>query len=136
MLKKYSEFIKEADETNELSEITTAEKSDTDESSSSQFVELKDELKTMIEKSAEKSKKEYGIFVSEFLKNPKDIKIEGLIKDAEIFEFYQKWGNDIDEILNKVKFFDERPSELNAIGLYKYLIIGTEKAVIEVLKMK
>lgn len=136
MIKKYTQFIKEADESVNTQQIDSVEKADTDESKSSGFIELREELKSMIEKSAEKLKKDYNIFVDEFLKNPKDVKIDGLIKDADVFEFYQKWRNDIDEILNNVKFFDERPSELSAIGLYNYLIIGTQRSVIEVLKMK
>lgn len=135
MIKKYLHFINEADET-EKPPVGEVSKSDTDESESSQFTEIKDDLKSLIEKSAEKQKKDYNSFVIELLKNPKDVKIDGLVNDSDIFDFYQKWRNDIDEILNKVKFFDERPSEINAIGLYRYIIVGTEKAIIEVLKMK
>jgi hypothetical protein len=144
MIKRYLQYIKEADEAESdeattTDETTTGEevdKSETDESASSKFTELKEELKSMVEKTIEKSGGEYDSFVSSFIKNPKDVKIEGFINDSDIYEFYLKWRNDIDEILNDVKFFDKLPSELNAFGLYDYMIVGTQKAVEEVLKMK
>lgn len=129
MIKRYLNFIVEADEVD-------VDKLETDESSSSDFIEVKDELMSMIEETAKKQKQEPNSFLKEFLKNPKDVKIDGLVTDSDVFEFYKKWGNDIDEILNKIKFFNERPSDLNAIGLYKYLIIATEKAIVEFLKTK
>lgn len=135
MIKKYLQYIKEAEET-DSSLIETPEKSETDESESSSFIEIRDELKSMIEESAEKQKKDYNILLKEILQNPKERKIDKLVKDADIFDFYEKWRNDIDEILNNIKFFDEPPSEKNARGLYKFLIVGTEKAIIEFLKMK
>lgn len=129
MIKRYLNFIVEADEVN-------VDKLETDQSSSSDFIEVRDELMSMIEETAKKQKQESNSFLKEFLKNPKDVKINGLVTDSDVFEFYKKWGNDIDEILNKIKFFNERPSDLNAIGLYKYLIIATEKAIVEFLKTK
>jgi len=45
-----------------------------------------------------------------------------------------KWRNDIDEILSDVNFFDELPSENNAFGLYEYVIKGTQKAFLELIK--
>ena len=138
MIKKYLQFINEAEETEnpEGAAQTEVDKSETDESKSSKFMEIRDELKEMIEKTIEKSGGKYDEFVQSFIKNPKDVKIEGLINDSDIYDFYLKWRNDIDEILNDVKFFDELPSESNAFGLYDYLIKGAERAVEEVLKMK
>ena len=52
-----------------------------------------------------------------------------------IFDFYLKWRNDIDEILNNVKFFDEVPTKNNSFGLYEFIIKGTEKAFLEIVKM-
>lgn len=138
MIKKYIEFIKEADETEQVSTETpvdgeNAQPSETDESS--KFTEIKDEIKSMIEKTIEKSGGELNQFVDSFNKNPEDVKIEGFINDSDIYEFFLKWRNDIDEILNDVKFFDENPVEINAIGLYDYVIKGTERAFQEVVKM-
>jgi len=140
MIKKYIEFIKEADETEEISTESTpaqgeAQQTETDESDSSKFTEIKDEIKSMIEKTIEKSGGELNQFVDSFNKNPEDVKIEGFINDSDIYEFFLKWRNDIDEVLNDIKFFDENPVEINAIGLYDYVIKGTERALQEVVKM-
>jgi len=140
MIKKYIEFIKEADETEEVSTEETpvqgeAQPAETDESDSSKFTEIKDEIKSMIEKTIEKSGGELNQFVDSFNKNPEDVKIEGFINDSDIYEFFLKWRNDIDEVLNDIKFFDENPVEINAIGLYDYVIKGTERAFQEVVKM-
>ena len=140
MIKKYIEFIKEADEVEEVStEETTAQgeaqPTETDSSDSSKFTEIKDEVKSMIEKTIEKSGGELNQFVDSFNKNPEDVKIEGFINDSDIYDFYLKWRNDIDEVLNDIKFFDENPVKINVIGLYDYVIKGTEKALQEVVKM-
>ena len=140
MVKKYLQFIKEADEVETPNEVDVP-KSETDESTSAEFTEIREELRSMIEKTAEKQKKDYSSFVTEFLKNPNEVKIDGLINDSDIFEFFKKWQNDIDEILNKIKFFDERPGQMTesskrAKGVYNYMIVATEKAIIEAIKMK
>jgi hypothetical protein len=140
MIKKYIEFIKEDDEVEEVPTEETpaqgeAQPKETDESDSSKFTEIKDEVKSMIEKTIEKSGGELNQFVDSFNKNPEDVKIEGFINDSDIYDFYLKWRNDIDEVLNDIKFFDENPVEINAIGLYDYVIKGTERALQEVVKM-
>ena len=140
MIKKYIEFIKEADEVEEVSTEETpaqeeAQPAETDASDSSKFTEIKDEVKSMIEKTIEKSGGELNQFVDSFNKNPEDVKIEGFINDSDIYDFYLKWRNDIDEVLNDIKFFDENPVKINVIGLYDYVIKGTEKALQEVVKM-
>lgn len=140
MIKKYIEFIKEADEVEEVPTEETpdqgeAQPKETDESESSKFTEIKDEVRSMIEKTIEKSGGDLNQFVDSFNKNPEDVKIEGFINDSDIYDFYLKWRNDIDEVLNDIKFFDENPVEINAIGLYDYVIKGTERALQEVVKM-
>ena len=127
MIKKYLQFIKEADET---TEAQPAEKSQ----DSGKYTELKEEVKSMIEKTIEKSGGEFKSFVDKFTKSPDDTKIEGFINDCDIYEFYLKFRNDIDELLNNVKYFNQVPSESNTFGLYDYIIKGTEKAVLEIVK--
>jgi len=127
MMKKYLQFIKEADEVN--APEATETKSD-----SSKYTELSSEVKSMIEKTIENSGGEFKSFTDKFVKSPEDVKIEGFINDSDIYEFYLKFRNDIDELLNDIKYFDEVPSESNTFGLYDYIINGTEKAVIEVVK--
>ena len=83
----------------------------------------------------EQSGGEFSSFVDSFIKNPEDVKIEGFINDSDVYEFYLKWRNDIDEILNDIKFFGETPTEINAFGLYEYVIKGTENSMNEIVKM-
>lgn len=130
MIKKYLQFIKEADETTE--EQPAAES--TEKVDSGKYIELKDEVKSMIEKTIEKNGGEFKSFVDKFIKSPEDVKIEGFINDSDIYEFYLKFRNDIDELLNDIKYFNEVPSESNTFGLYDYIINGTEKAVSQVVK--
>lgn len=138
MIKKYIQFIKEADEnlTDDPAEKVPATEAGEEESdkSDSKFTELKDEIKSKIESTIEKSGGEYQQFISSYKKNPEDIKIEGLINDSDIYEFYLKFRNDIDEMLNDINFFDEVPTEINAFGLYEYVIKGTERAIQESVK--
>ena len=121
MVKKYLQFIKEANE-----EIKV---------DSSKYTEIKGEIKSMIEKTIENSGGEFASFVDKFAKEPDEVKIEGLINDSDLYDFYLKFRNDIDEILNDLKFFGNAPSEVNALGLYDYLIKGTQKAIEEAVKL-
>lgn len=129
MLKRYSQFINEADE------AQVQAKPEPQSSDTGKYQEIKDDLKKKIESTIEKSGGEYDSFVEKFIKNPKDVKIEGVINDSEVYEFYLKFRNDIDEILNNSNYFDEIPSENNAFGLYEYVVKGTSKAIEEVVKM-
>jgi deoxyribodipyrimidine photolyase len=127
MIKKYLQFINEAEEVNTESPVEKSQ-------DSGKYTELKDEVKSMIEKTIEKSGGEFKSFVDKFIKSPEDVKIEGFINDSDIYEFYLKFRNDIDELLNNIKYFNEVPSESNTFGLYDYIINGTEKAVSEIVK--
>jgi len=143
-LKKYIEFLKEADENqvdvNNVAETDTPEtdveetdSTETEETDnrvdSSVYSEIKDAVKKMIEDTIEKGG-EFSDFISKFLKNPKDVKVEKFIRD-----FYLKFRNDIDEILNKINFYSETPEDSKAFGLDEYVIKGTERAFKEVVTM-
>jgi len=133
MIKRYFQFIKEADESvNPTGEV---EKKETDASDSSKFEEVIDEIKSMIESTINRSGGEFKSFVDSFVKNPEDIKVEKFINDSDIYDFYLKWRNDIDELLSDINFFDDAPTENNAFGLYEYIIKGTQKAFLEFVKM-
>lgn len=106
-----------------------------EESDSGKYTELKSEVKSLIESTIEKSGGEYKSFIGEFLKSPEDVKIEKLINDSDIYDFYLKYRNDIDELLNDRKFFGNSPSAINSNGLYDYLIKGTQKAIEETVKI-
>lgn len=157
MIKKYLEFIKEDDQyqydnkaidqedntthkdindniTKELKPAKSNEDEIIKDNDINNFDELKDEIKSLIEKTIENSGGEYKSFIDSYIKNPEDVKIEGLINDSDVYEFYLKFRNDIDELLNNVNYFDDVPSEMNVLGLYDYIIKGTEKAVKEIVK--
>jgi hypothetical protein len=97
----------------------------------SKFQEVIDEVKSMIEKTIEKSGGEFKQFVESFLKTPEDVKIEGLINDSDIYDFYLKYRNQIDECLKDIKFYDQTSNDIGAFGLYEYVIKGTNRAIKE-----
>ena len=132
MIKKYVDFINEAEEVEADAQVQSEK--ETDASDSSKFMDVKEEIKSMIEKTIKNSGGEYSSFVQSFLKNPEDVKVDGFINDSDIYDFYLKWRNDIDEVLNDVKYFDETPTENNSFGLYEYIIKSTQRAFEEFMR--
>lgn len=109
---------------------------DLDVSTSNKYTDLKEEVKEMIKKSLKsEDDKLYKDFIDASIKNPEETQIEGLINDSDVYEFYLKWRNDIDEVLSDINYYDEVPSELKVFSLYDYLIKGTLKSVSELIKM-
>ena len=54
-------------------------------------------------------------FKDKFVKSPEDTKIEGFINDSDIYEFYLKFRNDIDELYPKfVEIADKKKEVLEA----------------------
>jgi len=114
-LKKYNQIFEEVESENLLNK------------------DLKDDISEMIKKSLKTDDKEtYNDFLKAFMRNPDDSQIQGLINDSDVYEFYLKYRNDIDELLSKIKFYDEIPSEMSTFSLYDYIIKGTKKAVSEI----
>lgn len=138
MIKKYLQFINEADEVQTeqpVTEPTTEQPEGIKGMDSSKYTEVTEEVKKMIENTIQKSGGELQSFIDSFEKNPEDVKVEGFINDSDIYDFYLKFRNDIDEILNNIKFYDEAPTEVNSYGLYEYVIKGTERAFMEIVKL-
>lgn len=130
MIKRYTQFVNEADDFERESQPEGIKKLD-----SSSYTEIKEEIEKMIKTTIENNGGELESFIDSFEKNPEDVKVEGFINDSDIYEFYLKFRNDVDEILNNIKFYDEAPTEVNAFGLYEYVIKGTERAFSEIVKM-
>lgn len=101
----------------------------------SKYVEVTDEVKKLIEQTIDKSGGEFNSFVESFIKNPEEVKIEGFINESDIYDFYLKYRNQIDEVLNSIKFYQTTPEEMNVFGLYDYIIKGTQKSMEEFVKM-
>lgn len=106
-----------------------------DESLDEKYEDLKETIKTMIETTIKNSGGEYDTFLNSFVRSPENYKIEGLINDNEIYEFYLKWRNDIDSLLNDINYFNEAPIENDVFGLYDYVIDGTKKAIHQASKL-
>ena len=115
MIKRYSEYIREAEET------VKKKVSGPDE--------IKAAVKEKIESTIKKSGGEYSAFVDKFAKDPESVQIEGLISDDQIYDFWMKFENDIDELLNGVGFFDQSPVSMNVIGVYKYVVSSAREAI-------
>lgn len=135
MIKKYSQFINEADQTQVEPQAQLEKPEGIKSLDDSKYTEVKEEINKMIENTIQKSGGELKSFIESFEKNPEDVKVEGFINDADVYDFYLKFRNDIDEVLNGVKFYDQAPTGVNAYGLYEYTIKGTEKAFMEIVKM-
>jgi hypothetical protein len=102
----------------------------------SMYTDLQDDLKEMIEKSLKTSdEKTLEDFIDAYLRDSEKTQIEGLINDSDIYEFYLKYRNNIDEILSQINFYGEKPSDMDSFSLYDYIIVGTKKAIKEVLNM-
>lgn len=118
MIKKYLEYIKESENVD-----------------SDKFKELIEGVKEMIENTIKNKGGEFNSFVDSLVKDTENVKIEGLINDSDLYDFYLKYGNDIDEMLNVSKYYDKSPTELSIYGLYDYLVKGTNFAIIEAVKL-
>ena len=73
-------------------------------------------------------------FISEYADSQESKTLEGFIEESDIFEFYLKHKGDIDELMTDKNFFDEPPKDNEIFSLYDFVIVGTKKAVIDVLK--
>ena len=120
-IKRYKQFINESQEALD----------------SSGFEEIMEDIRKMIEDTIKKSGSTINIkdYAKKYLKSPADSEIEGLINDDQIYDFWLKYENEIDELLNKLKFFSESPDELNSLGTYKYIIVSTKRAILEIVRM-
>jgi hypothetical protein len=124
-ISKFLQYLKEGDEI-ELSEVEST--------NSSEFTDLKEEIIDMIKNSIKSDdEKVYDDFIEAAIKDTESFQIEGLINDSDVYEFYLKWRNEIDDILSDINFFDETPSEIKVFSLYDYIIQGTKKSVLEVI---
>ena len=122
-LKYFNQFVFEQAEESEVKDT-------------SMFTDLQDDLKEMIEKSLKTSdQKTSEDFIDAYLRDTEKTQIEGLINDSDIYEFYLKYRNNIDEILSEIDFYGEKPSDMDSFSLYDYIIVGTKKAIKEVLNM-
>lgn len=108
------------------------EKLENELSSLNEFEELTNDVVDKINDTIENSGGEFNTFVSSYNKSPEDFNILGLTNDSDIYDFYLKYRNDIDEILEMMGYFDEVPSENNVFGLYDIIIDGSKRVIDEI----
>ena len=107
-------------------------KSDIESELAPENKDLKSEVVEKIIKSLNTDDKEvFNDFLDAYIKDDDKNKIDGLINDADVYEFYLSYRNEIDELLSDINFYEEKPSEMNSFSLYDYLVKGTLRAIKE-----
>lgn len=66
-------------------------------------------------------------FIERYVSEDSEEVLEGFIEDAQIFEFYLKYQNDVDQILKDNDYYD---NDVEVESLYDYVIEGTFEAVV------
>lgn len=101
---------------------------------SSDFLDIKEGLLKMIEESVNSTDIDVITeFIDAYLEEDGETVIKKLTSDSDIYEFYLKYTESIDEVLNTGNFFDVAPTNHNVVGLYDYLVFGTKRAIINVI---
>lgn len=95
--------------------------------------DIKEDLIKMVQKTINsEDQNDFMEKLDSVIRNPKELSIEGLMQDADVYEFYLKYRNELDEILSKSGFFEklqEFQKENNSISLYDFIVKGTLEAV-------
>lgn len=100
------------------------------------YEDLKSGVKSLLEESlGTEDPKMTSDFIKTYIQNPEETQIIGFINDADVYEFYLKYRNDIDEILSDVNWYDEIPSENNIFSVYDFVIESTKKSVLEIMNI-
>jgi len=101
-----------------------------------EYESLKQDLLNMIENSVNSNDMSLvNEFIDSFISDSESTNVEGLVNDSDVYEFYLKYINEIDEILDNIEFFSRTPESEGALGLYDFLVKGTRNALIELFKM-
>ena len=96
----------------------------------SEIKDLKAEIREMIKNSLNTSdNKTVEDFILAYKKDSEVNQIEGLINNSDIYDFYLKNMDEIDEVLKNNNFFTKSPEEQSIYSLYDYIIAGTKAAV-------
>lgn len=101
---------------------------------SNTYKSLKRGVILIIEQSLPDNEKENIDSLKKVLKDIREkeidnLKLEGLIENSDIYNFYLKYQNDIDELLKDEKYFEITPKENVIYSLYDFVIDGTKKAI-------
>lgn len=119
----FSQYIKEAEETEEP--ITTQE-----ESEIVAYEDLKKAILDMVEASISSTDKKLTTdFLNSYIKDEEKTLMIGFVNDSDIYDFYIKYTDIIDQLLIDIDYFDVSPSQNNILSLYTYIVFSTKKAV-------
>ncbi len=118
-IKKYNQFITEA-----LSDDLKNKLSD-------KFKDLKEELLDLVSKSLNDTEDISRIaeFLEDYSKEDSKTNITGLINDADVYSFYIKYTNDIDQILEQENLLEKSPTDQESFSLYDYVVKQTKSAI-------
>jgi len=103
-----------------------------DEAVSNDYQGLKNGLMEFVKKSSNGNDREFiKKWVEENKKEDteKTVTLEGLIQDVDIYDFYLKHKEDIDNLLKESGYFKEHQEHKNVNGLNDYVIDGTKEAI-------
>jgi hypothetical protein len=128
-----------------LTEFTLNEKLDLtkiNNNFSDEYIDLKTDLidiiNNILEENSDVSVKNDDLlrFINDYIDDGRNsTKINSLIDDNDIFNFYLKHQSDIDELLNNTEYLDQTPKNNNVYSLYDVVIDGTKQSIIEILKI-
>ena len=122
-LKKYTDFL-------------TENIGDENKDNFENYADIKSDILNLIEDSLDSSDIDVIYqFINSYIEDPDSNNIEGLINDSDVYEFYLKYINDIDEILSENDYFEKSPESLGYLGLYDYLVTATKDCLFMILEM-
>jgi len=70
-------------------------------------------------------------FINDYIEDTEKVTLVGLVDDAEIFTFWEKYKEQIDEICTDKGYFDSSPKENDVFSVYSFMIKATKFAVQE-----
>lgn len=98
------------------------------------FLDIKKAIIEMLEKTTNSDDvKVAKTFVNSYLENDESNYLIGFVNDADIYDFYIKYIDVIDQILLEDVFFEKSPSDLGVQSVYRYIIVSTKTAVVKLL---
>lgn len=94
------------------------------------YSELKEAILKMVEDSISSTDpKLTKEFLEAYIKDDEKTLMVGFVNDSDIYDFYIKYTDLIDQILMDLNYFDEAPIDNNLYGVYDYVVGSTKIAV-------
>jgi hypothetical protein len=103
---------------------------------SGDYESLKRGILLLLDNSVENTEELVNVqnFINEYIEDDDNATLVGLVDDAEIFEFWNKYKDQIDEICGDKNYFDQTPIDNNIFSVYDFMINATKFAVKETMK--